>query len=592
MRRRLSATICKAVLALSTLMAVPYICAAQEYSNTPVTVSKEKVKVGGKLCYSHIVLEKQTLYSISKAYNVSIDDIYRFNPALKETGLKKNSIILIPSQEALQENNVKSKEETVKVKEAPVKETPVKVKETPVTRDSLTRITPAEQAKGQRIHVRKWFEDIDMIADMYDVSVEAIMTANNLKSRKLSKRQRLIIPAKESRLTASDNLPSGTHTSDIEEIAKTDAVQSPSDTIADDNETSPQEWYLFPKSEVKATVLLPMRNVEGKLSRNNMDFYSGIMLAVYDLAQEGINTDITTYDITDISTPVTKEDIEDSDLIIGPITTADLTRLFQSSPKAGTVISPLDPRAERLVAANSNMVQVPTPHRAQYQDLVDWIKEDIQENDKVFMFSERVARNDEAITSMKEVMDLSGLEYTPFAYSILEGRDIIEPLKGMMTAEGTNRIYIASESEAFVNDVVRNLNLMLLEEFNVVLYAPSKIRSFDTIEVEHFHKTSMHVSLTYFINYEDQAVKDFLLKYRALYNTEPTQFAFQGYDIGRYFISLCHKYGKRWPEKLEENEKAMLQSTFKCIRQDNGGWVNNGVRRVIYGQGWSVSQTR
>ena len=113
MRRRLSATICKAALGLSLLMAAPGLCAAQEYSNTPVTVSKEKVKVGGKLCYSHIVLEKQTLYSISKAYNVSIDDIYRFNPALKETGLKKNSIILIPSQEALQEENVKPKEETL-----------------------------------------------------------------------------------------------------------------------------------------------------------------------------------------------------------------------------------------------------------------------------------------------------------------------------------------------------------------------------------------------------------------------------------------------------------------------------------------------
>ena len=58
MRRRLSATICKAALGLSLLMAAPGLCAAQEYSNTPVTVSKEKVKVGGKLCYSHIVLEK------------------------------------------------------------------------------------------------------------------------------------------------------------------------------------------------------------------------------------------------------------------------------------------------------------------------------------------------------------------------------------------------------------------------------------------------------------------------------------------------------------------------------------------------------
>ena len=605
MRRRLSATICKAALGLSLLMAATGLCAAQEYSNTPVTVSKEKVKVGGKLCYSHIVLEKQTLYSISKAYNVSIDDIYRFNPALKETGLKKNSIILIPSQEALQEENVKPKEETVKAKDAEVKvretpvkaketpvkvkETPVKAKETPATLDSLKRSTPAEQAKGQRIHIRKWYEDIVMIADMYDVSVEAIMTANNLTSKKLNRRHRLIIPAKETR-PATDSRPSEIPDSETEGVAQTEAV-SPSDTTGEDGGTT-HEWYLFPKSEVKATVLLPMRNVEGKLSRNNMDFYSGMMLAVYDLAQEGVNTDITTYDITDISTPVTKEDIEDSDLIIGPITTADLTRLFQSSPKAGTVISPLDPRAERLVATNRNMVQVPTPHRAQYQDLVDWIKEDMQENDKVFMFSERVARNNDAITSMKEVMDQSGLEYTPFAYSILEGRDIIEPLKGMMSAEGTNRIYIASESEAFVNDVVRNLNLMLLEEFDVVLYAPSKIRSFDTIEVEHFHNTSMHVSLTYFINYEDQAVKDFLLKYRALYNTEPTQFAFQGYDIARYFISLCHKYGKRWPEKLEENEKAMLQSTFRCMKHENGGWVNNGVRRVIYGEKWSVRQIR
>ena len=61
---------------------------AQEYDNTPVSISKEKVKVSGKVCYSHVVLEKQTLYSISKAYNVSIEDIYKLNPTLQEQGLK------------------------------------------------------------------------------------------------------------------------------------------------------------------------------------------------------------------------------------------------------------------------------------------------------------------------------------------------------------------------------------------------------------------------------------------------------------------------------------------------------------------------
>lgn len=234
------------------------------------------------------------------------------------------------------------------------------------------------------------------------------------------------------------------------------------------------------------------------------------------------------------------------------------------------------------------MVQVPTPHKAQYEDIVKWIREELSETDKVFMVSEKGARMNESVRTMKEVMDSSGIAFTPFSYSILEGRDVLEPLKGIMTQEGANRVFIASESEAFVNDVVRNLNLLLLENFEIVLYASSKIRSFDTIEVEHFHKTGMRVSLTYYIDYDDEDVRNFLLKYRALYNTEPTQFAFQGYDVAHYFISLCHKYGKRWPARLEDSEKEMLQSTFRCMKQGTGGYLNTGVRRIVYEKDWSV----
>ena len=75
-------------IALSFAAGTPQDTYAQSYENTPVSISKEKVKVNGTICYSHIVLERQTLFSISKAYNVSLDDIYRFNPNLKKEGLK------------------------------------------------------------------------------------------------------------------------------------------------------------------------------------------------------------------------------------------------------------------------------------------------------------------------------------------------------------------------------------------------------------------------------------------------------------------------------------------------------------------------
>ena len=82
------------IVMILTLAAAAYpSVSAQDYVATPVSISKDKVKIDGKVFYSHIVLDKQTLYSISKAYNVSIEDIYRHNPSVKENGLRKNDII-------------------------------------------------------------------------------------------------------------------------------------------------------------------------------------------------------------------------------------------------------------------------------------------------------------------------------------------------------------------------------------------------------------------------------------------------------------------------------------------------------------------
>ena len=81
-----------------TVMLMTYCIstAAQEYVAPAVEVSDQKVRKDGKVYYSHVVTERQTMYSISKAYNVTQDEIYDANPGLRENGLKKNSIIMIP----------------------------------------------------------------------------------------------------------------------------------------------------------------------------------------------------------------------------------------------------------------------------------------------------------------------------------------------------------------------------------------------------------------------------------------------------------------------------------------------------------------
>ncbi|MBR4735698.1 MAG: LysM peptidoglycan-binding domain-containing protein, partial [Bacteroidales bacterium] len=64
---------------ITILLSALFVCSAafaQEYVPTPVTVSKEKVKLNGKVYLSHVVLERQTLFGISKAYGVTEEDLY------------------------------------------------------------------------------------------------------------------------------------------------------------------------------------------------------------------------------------------------------------------------------------------------------------------------------------------------------------------------------------------------------------------------------------------------------------------------------------------------------------------------------------
>lgn len=576
--KRLLATV------LLTIILLPVQMSAQEYTGSPVEISKEKVKVDGKVCFSHIVLEKQTLYSISKAYGVTVDDIYRFNPSLHETGLKKNSIIIIPSQEALSEDQPRSRQKDA----APETEAAQSREEDKGKARTSTEEDKKEQA--QRIHITKWTEDLDVIAEKYGVSVEAIMAANNLKGRKLSRRQKLIIPYPEDDVTQQEDaqeekpasVPEGTpETAEETKSAPEDQVNPSEDILA-----------MTPKQDIDVSLILPLTGNDGKPNKNNIDFYCGSLLAIYDLGNKGVDCKLNVYDIMDKSTQISIETINNSDMVIGPISSADLTRLFNIAPKAKTIISPLDPRAEKLTNSRTNMIQIPTPASVQYKDMVNWIEEEYNIGDKVIMISEKGARQNNITAPLKQFLDSSTVVYTTFAYSILEGRDVAEPLTRLMTREGKNRMVITSESEAFVNDVIRNLNLLIRENLDIVLYSPSKIRTFDTIEVDNLHNLMTRVCVNYYIDYDDPEVREFLMKYRALYNTEPTQFAFQGYDIAMFCMSMCSKYGDNWMDMLDKTEEQMLQNRMNIKKDPFKGYVNNGVRRIVYGNGYSIITVR
>ena len=65
------------------------------HAQAPVERSSEIVTVGGKEYYMHHVKQGQTLFGISQAYQVSVEQIEALNPEVKG-GLQAGSVIGIP----------------------------------------------------------------------------------------------------------------------------------------------------------------------------------------------------------------------------------------------------------------------------------------------------------------------------------------------------------------------------------------------------------------------------------------------------------------------------------------------------------------
>ena len=612
------------LLSLACLAGVVPDVFAQDYPQVPVTISRSQVTMNGKTYYAHIVLARQTIYGITKAYGVTEEDLYAANPMLAEEGLKSGTVIYIPvvsehKAETSKPVTVKEKpavkEEKPKKEEKPavkeVKEKPAPKEQKPVVMD--TKPAPTPNADGFIEHTVKWFEDIYDVAKTYGVTAQEIMAANGLKSSRISKRQTLLIPATDkARESLQKKLPPVTAPEPVEEkpatvepvrevpvqeipaqtenpfkeqpAAETKTEEEPSEGIFD--------WLTGATGKGKAelALILPF-NAAGKTSETNMDFYSGVLMALRDLEKEGVKTTLNVFDLQ-AGIP-SSYDLGKNDFVVGPITASDLTTILGVTGGRVPVVSPLDQRAGDLADTHEGFIQAPSSADSQYTDLAAWAGEECVRGDKIILVTEKSSNGSTAAAvGVREALLSAGTDFEGVSWTQGEGRSLPAALTSRLTKGGVNRIIVASEKEAFVSDLVRNLGILLGRGYKIVLYAPSRVRTFESIDSSNYHQCFLHISSPYFADYDLDNVKAFVRAYRALYRTEPSQFAFQGYDLARYFAGLVAKYGNRWTRALRQVPGNGIHTDFRFEPARTGSYRNTAIRRIVYNTDYSTSLVR
>lgn len=553
----------------AALLALSPAAAAQRFVPAPVEISNKVIEVEGRSFYVHSVVAKQTLYSICKAYGADINEVRQINSITLSGGLKAGSLLLIPMAEPAQESDQK-----------------LAGKEPEQTAEALQDqdTVPDDDGDGQYIlHRVRWYDSLLMLSLKYGISVDDIMKANNLTSSTLMVGQTLRIPVKGD-VSATEIDDNAILDDDLDEFPES----RPKLTIVDNEEDTidvPKPVFVPFSGTANMTLMLPFAARSGEPSDIFMDFYAGVLMALEDLRKDGTNINLKVIDMSDFDSAeqmFEESGLEGQDFVIGNFALESIDEAADwCDAHFIPLVSPLDQKIEAATYNHKFLVNAQLSTATQTMRLAEYINF-TPGRDNIVVICENGDQQGAFHNDAIQALDSLDIPYALIRSGI--GRSLGDNIKNALKSGKTNHIIITSEKESVAAEAVRNVGLLARGgDYNIVGYASHKIRRFDSIDSDLLKRMNAHFIVGYNVDYTDENVRNFVRKYRALYNTEPGNFAFQGYDIAVYFVNALKRYGSDMINGIAGYPAEGLQLNFRFDRRNAwGGMFNEATKNVVY----------
>lgn len=438
-------------------------------------------------------------------------------------------------------------------------------------------------------HRLKWYETLNSVARKYGVTVNDILKFNKLESAgDVRVNTVLLIP-----MGGIDALPDDTVSTSLDNEDRD--LSENRDTVCTEESRPFLDRKIYNAANpLKVSLILPFGAKQIEPSVNYFDFYSGVLMAMDSLKAKGMNVILSVFDNRDDSPETIMRDasFSESDLIIGPVQKEELSPFAQYGLEHRIpVVSPMDHNAEQLLDGNPYLFQVPASVAVQEKNMIDFLNAD--GNGKVLVIYDSSNQEEPYVNRLTSLLDSLEIEYRKIGYGLLSGRTKSNSLKKELSRDCNYKVIVASEDDAFAPDIVRNMRVLKLFSIPVELYCSNRVRNFESIDSDSFFELSTHVCTPYYIDYSSDAVKEFIFRYRALYNTEPTPYAFQGYDVLSFFVSNMYASGDDFENCLPDCKGVLLQSNMRFTRKnENCGWQNTATRNIIYNEDFTISTVK
>ena len=530
--------------------------------------NKKQAATSGKF---HTVQKGETLFRLAVQNRISVKELCDANPGLSVDNFKVGQVITIPAPS--------DKDPLAATIENAGDNAPQHMKDDAQTIQSDTAVY-------KTTHVVKKRETVFRICRNYDITQEEFFQANpeyrytKLKqgavvkipfsSKEIARRKQRIQEAQNRMESISDSM-----------LFSLNDIQQKKDD-----------------GTITAALILPfsLEDSASTLQKQMIEFYQGMLLALDRLKDESVNVNLKVFDSEgeDKSlTPLLESGkLDDVDIIFGPRWSNQITEAARwSTTHQIPLVLPMNAGADD-VFNNPYVFQLNTPQSYFNQEIYNHFLEQFPNANVILLDADEYRRN-EFIDGLKHTLADHDIPLTTImvdtAYQML--LDTIVP--------GKQNIFIINSDESGpLNTMLPVLQIIArtkAPEIETHLFGYPRYQIYAADHLEEFYEVDTWFYSWFYTNNMLKESVDFNTLFRRSFSRQMMisypSFAPYGYDTGYYFLKGLATYGKDFEDHLNELQTEPVHMGFKFERVNNwGGFINRKVFFIHFSNDYKVEK--
>ncbi len=498
-----------------------------------------KVQMGTKILSTHEVVAGDTKYSISKKYGISVEELEKQNPEIKDN---------LPVGFKLKINS----------SEKAVVPTEVVKPKTEVYRGNTLEYTV------------KSGETMYSLTKLLGLSEASLIGLNPSLKEGVKEGMILKVPATLSFSKETKN--------SLKDLTKSISSQKRKELVL---------FLPFNASKIQNDTVTSIseRLKKDKFLNMTLDFYAGALMAIDSAKVLGMNLDIKIYDSqetknsTSALSVISNNDFSSTDAVIGPFYQVNVEKVADAlENKNIPVISPLSrdegksyknlfqsmPHADAVKGAmfnymqskNGNIIAVIDPKKTSIKEYI----QDFQKDVKVVGLSDK-------------------------------GGFVADSIKKHFVKDRMNYVVMASEKTGTIFTTTSAMSSVMKDyQVQLVILEPNETLDFEEIALSRLTKLKMAYPSATKDNDSDEAQK-FERAFKKKNKILPNQYAVRGFDL-TFDTMLRLAQDKPFEESINDDATEQVESKFDYAKKISGGYTNNGIYILYYDEDLTIKQAQ